>query len=200
MDFTKIILSAFTLFFSSKHLVQKAAYLQETLDALLKELAFKRDESGQIHQSPLAQGGTVILPDNPLVRELQKLSEDGKDFTYTEFTTYNYYVDCHELYSYAHYSLDFVSNTMPLFGIIGTVLGLISTFDSIGADVNIELLTPQLALALKTTMYGCLYASLYRIVGSRFEQRSNALDYDHDTLCRALEVLVQHQAKIEIAQ
>jgi biopolymer transport protein ExbB/TolQ len=71
-------------------------------------------------------------------------------------------------------------------------------FDSLGADVSVEFLTPQLALALKTTLYGAIFSSFYKIVGSRFEQRLKALDYDFETLCRALEVLAENDARAEI--
>ena len=93
---------------------------------------------------------------------------------------------------------DFVSATMPLFGLIGTIIGLIAMFDSLGSDVTVESLSPQLALALKTTLYGAIFSSFYKIIGTRFERRMVDLDYDYDTFCRALQVIVENKNKIEI--
>jgi biopolymer transport protein ExbB/TolQ len=57
-------------------------------------------------------------------------------------------VECHELYDSSGSHLEFVSGAMPLFGLIGTILGLIAMFDSLGSNVSVESLSPQLALAL----------------------------------------------------
>ena len=80
----------------------------------------------------------------------------------------------------------------------GTVLGLISMFDSLGSVVTVEQLSPQLALALKCTLYGALFSSLYKISATRFEQRLTGLGYDFDTLCRALKVIFDNKAVIEV--
>ena len=56
---------------------------------------------------------------------------------------------------------------MPLFGLIGTIVGLIGMFDSLSADVTVEFVSPQLALALKTTLYGAIFSSIYKIIASR---------------------------------
>jgi chemotaxis protein MotA len=88
---------------------------------------------------------------------------------------------------------------MPLFGLIGTIVGLIGMFDSLGSNVSVELLSPQLALALKTTLYGAVFASLYSIVASRFDQRLKALEYDFEILNHGVKVLVENKARIEVA-
>ena len=87
---------------------------------------------------------------------------------------------------------------MPLFGLIATIIGLIGMFESLGAEVTVEYLSPQLALALKTTLYGALLASVYKIIASRFDQRLKALDYDFDTFCRGLHVLIDNKAVVEV--
>ena len=58
--------------------------------------------------------------------------------------------------------------------------------------------SPQLALALKCTLYGVLLAALYKIIASRFDQRLKALDYDFETFCRALQVLIDNKAIVEV--
>jgi chemotaxis protein MotA len=87
---------------------------------------------------------------------------------------------------------------MPLFGLIGTVIGLISMFDTLGANTSVENLSPQLALALKTTLYGAILASVYTVIASRFDQRIKALEYDYEIFSHALEVLVENKAVVEV--
>ena len=114
------------------------------------------------------------------------------------YSAYSYYVECQELYDHAGAHLDFVSGAMPLFGLMGTVLGLISMFDSLGAVATVEAIAPQLALALKCTLYGALLSSMYKLSATRFEQRLKGLDYDFDTLCRALKVVFENDAVLEV--
>ena len=194
----KLLLSSFTVFFSSKHLTPKATQLQEALAALEEQLSLRRDRDGELKVGPLEKGMKVKLPDNMLVRDLVAVQEKGKDYDYAEYVSYSYYVECHELYDHSTAHLDFVSGAMPLLGLMGTVLGLISMFDSLGSVVTVEQLSPQLALALKCTLYGALFSSLYKVSATRFEQRLKGLGYDFDTLCRALKVIFDNQAIIEV--
>jgi biopolymer transport protein ExbB/TolQ len=194
----KLLLSSFTVFFSSKHLTAKAAMLQETLATLEERLTLRRDRAGELKFGPIEKGMKVKLPDNALVRDLVAVQEKNKGYDYAEYVAYSYYVDCHELYDHSASHLDFVSGAMPLMGLMGNVLGLISMFDSLGSVVTVEQLSPQLALALKTTLYGALYSTVYKISATRFEQRLKGLGYDFDTLCRGLKVLFDNKAVIEV--
>ncbi|MCC6811899.1 MAG: MotA/TolQ/ExbB proton channel family protein [Deltaproteobacteria bacterium] len=196
----KLLLSAVTVFFSSKHITAKATMLQETLVALEDGLALRRDRAGELKTGPMEKGMRIELPDNALVRDLVAVQEKQKDYEYAEYVAYSYYVECQELYDHSAAHLDFVAGTMPLLGLMGTVLGLISMFDSLGSVVTVEQLSPQLALALKCTLYGALYSSLYKISATRFEQRLKSLDYDFDTVCRALKVIFDNKAAIEVKQ
>lgn len=197
-DLMKIMMSSFTIFFSSKHLIPKATYLQETLVGLRDVVQLRRNSKGEIVAGPIRPGAKVELPDNALVKDIQRLIQENKDFNYAEFVAHSYYVECHELYDYSSANLDFVSNVMPVFGLIGTILGLIGMFDNLGGDVTVEALAPQLALAFKTTLYGAVFSSLYKIVSSRFELRLKSLDYDYETFCRALQVLVDSKTVVEV--
>lgn len=181
-DATKVFQSSFKVFFSTRHLLPKAIYIEETLQALQKQ-----------------NGSTITLPNNPLSKDIQKIVGHGKDFNYAEYIVHSYYVESHELYDYASGNLDFVAVSMPIFGLMGTVLGLMSMFDNLGGDISVEALSPQLAMALKTTLYGAFYSIVYKILGARFEQRIKALDYDYETLCRTLQVLIESKAKIEVS-
>jgi chemotaxis protein MotA len=198
LDLVILAFSTFTIFFSSKHLNTRASSMQETIVALRNILNIKRGRDGSIAVGPIDSNVTIELPDNSLSRDIQELVSSGKTFDYAEFVAHSYYVECHELYESSNSNLDFVSATMPLFGLIGTIIGLIAMFDSLGSDVTVESLSPQLAMALKTTLYGAIFSSLYKIIGTRFERRMVALDYDYDTFCRALQVIVENQNRVEI--
>lgn len=198
LDLIVLTFSSFIIFFSSKHLNSRANAMQETLLALRNILNIRRARDGSIAVGPVESSTPIILPDNSLSRDIQELVAVGKPFDYAEFVAHSYYVECHELYESSSSNFDFVSGTMPLFGLIGTIIGLIAMFDSLGADVTVESLSPQLALALKTTLYGAIFSSIYRIIGVRFERRMVDLDYDYDTFCSALQVIIENKNTIEV--
>jgi chemotaxis protein MotA len=198
LDLIILAFSTFIIFFSSKHLNTRATSMQETIVALKNLLNIKRGRDGSIAVGPINSNVSIVLPDNSLSRDIQELVSAGKSFDYAEFVAHSYYVECHELYESSSSNFDFVSATMPLFGLIGTIIGLIAMFDSLGSDVTVESLSPQLALALKTTLYGAIFSSIYKIIGTRFERRMVDLDYDYDSLCRALQVIIENKNSIEV--
>lgn len=198
LDLVVLMFSSFIIFFSSKHLNTRATSMQETLVALRNILNIRRARDGSIAVGPIESNAPIILPDNSLSRDIQEIVSVGKSFDYAEFVAHSYYVECHELYESSSSNFDFVSGTMPLFGLIGTIIGLIAMFDSLGADVTVESLSPQLALALKTTLYGAIFSSFYKIIGVRFERRMVDLDYDYDTFCSALQVIIENKNTIEV--
>jgi chemotaxis protein MotA len=198
LDLIILAFSTFIILFSSKHLNTRATSMQETIVALKNLLNIKRARDGSIAVGPIDSNVQIELPDNSLSRDIQELVSAGKSFDYAEFVAHSYYVECHELYESSSSNFDFVSATMPLFGLIGTIIGLIAMFDSLGSDVTVESLSPQLAMALKTTLYGAIFSSFYKILGTRFERRMVDLDYDYDAFCRALQVIVENQNTIEI--
>lgn len=194
----KLLWSSLTVFFSSKHLVRNAIYVSDTVVALRKTLHMRRDEQGWIKAGPIEAGTKVKLPDNPLTREIQAVLKRKKGKDYSEYVAHQYYVDCRELYDHFHAHLEFVANVMPLFGLIGTVIGLIGMFDRLGSNTSIENLAPQLAISLQCTLWGAIFASIYMTLASRFDQRIKALEYDYDILVHSLDVLVENNAEIEV--
>ena len=220
-DVVKIFVSSFAVFFSTRHLIEKAAFIQENLPALKRVLKIRKNNSNhlpefddeQLRRDDAADEATlssevvedeeemvVMMPQNELSKDITNLLGQGHDIKYAEFVAHSYYVDCHELYGFTRDNLDFVANAMPLFGLIGTILGLIAMFDSLGANVTVESLAPQLALALKTTLYGAVFSSLYKIIGSRFEQRLKALEYDYETFCYGLDVIFATKTRVGVKQ
>ena len=194
----KLVRSSLTVFFSGRHLIKNAVYVQDTVTALRKFLFMKRDEQGWIKVGPIEPGTKVKLPDNPLVREIQAVLKRKKGKEYAEYVAHQYYVDCRELYDHLHAHLEFVANVMPLFGLIGTVIGLIGMFDRLGSNTSVENLAPELAISLQCTLFGAILASAYLAAASRFDQRIKALEYDYDILVHSLDVLVENSADIEV--
>jgi biopolymer transport protein ExbB/TolQ len=194
----KLVRGSLTIFFSGRHLMKNATHVQETVAALRKFLYMKRDESGWIKVGPIEPGAKAKLPDNPLVREIQAVLKRKKGKEYAEYVAHQYYVDCRERYDHLHAHLEFVAGVMPLFGLIGTVIGLIAMFDRLGSNTSVENLAPELAISLQSTLFGAILASAYTSAASRFDQRIKALEYDYDILVHSLEVLVENGADIEV--
>ena len=197
-ELVELVRTALTVFFSGRHRDTRAAHLQDTANALRAQLYMKRDADGYIKTGPIDTGAKIKLPDNPLVRELQAVLRHKKGQEYSEYVAHDYYVDCRELYDHHHAHLDFVANVMPLFGLIGTVIGLIGMFDRLGSNTSVENLAPELAISLQCTLFGAILASVYLSAASRFDQRIKALEYDYEILVHALDVLVKHEAHIEV--
>jgi biopolymer transport protein ExbB/TolQ len=193
-----LVRSSLMVFFSGRHLTREAVHLQDTVTALRKFLTMKRDAEGWIKVGPIEAGAKAKLPDNPLVREIQSVLRHKKGKEYAEYVAHQYYVDCRERYDHLHAHLDFVANVMPLFGLIGTVIGLIGMFDRLGSNTSVENLAPELAISLQCTLFGAILASVYMSAASRFDQRIKALEYDYDILVHSLDVLVQNAAEIEV--
>ena len=197
-ELVKLFLTSFTIFFSSKHVLVNAAYLQETLVPLNKALQIRRDAEGNVTAGPLVKGMTIKLPDNPLSRDIQTLLEKNPDYEYAEYITHSYYVQCRAVYEHSSTHLEFVATAMPMIGLIATVVGLIGMFEGLGAQVTVEFLSPQLALALKCTLYGVLLSCVYKIIASRFDQRLKVLEDDFETFCRGLQVLIDNKVTVEV--
>jgi len=163
-EVAKLFMSSLTIFFSSKHLTPRAAQLQETLVALQGALEFRRDESGELRVGPMQEGARILLPDNALARDVQAVIEKGKEYDYAEYVAHAYYVECHELYDYSNGHFDFVSSAMPLFGLIGTIIGAAFTPAVIDrltqpardADIILQAIKPseKLAAFFKVSLAG----------------------------------------------
>jgi len=194
----KLLRASFTVFFSGRHLLANANWVQDTVAALRKFLYMKRDEGGSIKVCPIEPGAKAKLPDNPLVREIQQVLRRKKGKEYAEYVAHQHYVDSRELYDHFHAHLDFVASVMPLFGLIGTVIGLIGMFDRLGSNTSVESLAPELAISLQSTLFGAILASAYMAAASRFDQRIKTLEYDYEILVHSLDVMVENGADIEV--
>ena len=62
MDTIKIILSSFTVSFSSRHLIDKAAFLVDTLESLNKVLSLAKTKTGEIKLGPVPNNAVISLP------------------------------------------------------------------------------------------------------------------------------------------
>lgn len=197
-DIVKIAVAVMTAMFSTKHLTEEAALIGET-SALFKDALLPRDEDDAEDESPARSAAemTINVPSNPLIDELAEAAR-LKQKDRLEYVAHSYYFDCHEVYEFSRLNLMFTSEAMPYMGLVGTVLGLIMMFDGLGASVNVEALTPQLAIALKTTLYGALFGAGYKVLASRFDQRMHRLDYEYDDLLHSLDLIQKNEMKIEV--
>ena len=86
-DTYKIITSSFITFFSSRHLVARANYIEETLNPLRNQLQLNGNNKSQQEQGALPDLAvtSILLPNNPLAVDLKKLIQDGKGFDYLEY-------------------------------------------------------------------------------------------------------------------
>ncbi len=190
-EIVRILISLMTAFFSTKHLTEDAALIGETA-RYLKEALVDGDDSEED-----SSNNAVVVPRNALTEDLRKALHSGQ-IDRLEYVAHRYYFDCHELYEFSRLNLQFASEAMPYVGLVGTVLGLIMMFDGLGASVNVEALTPQLAIALKTTLYGAFFGASYKILAARFDQRLQKLEYDYDDLLRSLDLIAKNSMEIEV--
>lgn len=197
-DIVKIAVSVTTAMFSTKHLTEEAALIGET-SSLFKEalIGDGTDEGDEGEAKSSGDLQSIVLPSNPLVDDLCRAA-GSKQKDRLEYVAHSYYFDCHEVYEFSRLNLMFTSEAMPYIGLVGTVLGLIMMFDGLGASVNVEALTPQLAIALKTTLYGALFGAGYKVLAARFDQRMHRLDYEYDDLLHALDLVQKNNVKIEV--
>jgi biopolymer transport protein ExbB/TolQ len=199
-EIVRIVVSLMTAFFSTKHLTQDAALIGETARLLKDSLVTVRDfvdGEDDDESSAMADKDTLVLPRNALTEDLREALLSGQQDR-PEYVAHRYYFDCHELYEFSRLNLQFASEAMPYIGLIGTVLGLIMMFDGLGASVNVEALTPQLAIALKTTLWGAFFGAAYKILAARFDQRLQKLEYDYDDLLRSLDLIAKNNLKMEV--
>lgn len=194
-EIVRIVIALMTAFFSTRHLTEDASMIGETA-LLLKEALVSDTTQGRGH-SQKSSDDTVVLLSNPLTEDLRKAVQSGQRDR-LEYVAHRYYFDCHELYEFSRLNLQFASEAMPYVGLVGTVLGLIMMFDGLGASVNVEALTPQLAIALKTTLYGAFFGATYKVLAARFDQRLQKLEYDYDDLLRSLDLIAKTDINIEV--
>lgn len=106
------------------------------------------------------------------------------------FISTRYYLGSHEHYNYTAQVYDFIGNLMPLVGLVGTVYGLVSTFQQMGGSPSMDTLGPALSTAMLTTLYGAILAVGAKLAGSRFNQQIEVLNYDYDEVCDHLTYLL----------
>ncbi len=194
-EIVRIGVSVGTALFSTKHLTEEAGLIGET-SVLLKSALIGESSEDEDAESA-SDIDSIILPGNPLIEDLSRASRSTQQDR-LEYIAHTYYFDCHETYEFSRLNLQFVSEAMPYIGLVGTVLGLIMMFDGLGASVNVEALTPQLAIALKTTLYGAFFGAGYKVLAARFDQRMQKLEYEYDDLLHSLDIVQKNNLTIEV--
>jgi biopolymer transport protein ExbB/TolQ len=88
----------------------------------------------------------------------------------------------HEKYSYFEAAIEHTANSMPLFGLIGTLIEMVSIFGSLSRTVDIGTLGPQVMLAFGCTMWGAVISAIMKMFQARLRDRIINLEYDMERL------------------
>ena len=174
-----IIYDSFKIFVTHRHIVSSAnelIRLQNWLDKTLK------GEDASMDQSELQS----------YVEEKINSDADEAEKIKTEIEKY-YFSNAHEHYSYNAYILEFTGNVMPLFGLIGTVFGLIQTFATLDENVSISDLGPSIGLAMQTTLFAAILSVLFKVMASRFRQQIHVLEYAFEEVLKSVELLGKYK-------
>lgn len=136
-----------------------------------------------------------------IISEKKKNSKNYSTEELSNLTTTNFYQDAHEHYTQHITTLDFVGNSMPIFGLLGTIHGLIGVFHSINSSaIEVSTLMPNVALAMETTLYGAVFSVIFKVLASRFKKQRITLEYDYSDFVGGLELLYSNTDKIDIAE
>lgn len=131
----------------------------------------------------------------PLLSKSLKEDQFHDAETLNNILQHSVYSIAHEHYSYNISILEFIGNAMPLFGLAGTVAGLIETLKGINDNISISDLTGSVSIAMETTLWGALLAIIFKVIASRFKIQREALDYDFEELENHIENFFKQDLK-----
>jgi len=185
---TIIVADSFKLMFSGRHIDEKSSQILESTEFLRKA----------VHEK--AAGGTFDAAGFrfPKKSELGTcveifLSGGRPDFSTADFLNYlktHFYSDAHEHYQYNASCLDFVGNLMPLFGVAGTLYGMLPVLGAMKEGADITAVSGGMAVAMNATLYGAVFSILFKVGASRFKQQIQALNYHFDEVVSQLRFLL----------
>jgi biopolymer transport protein ExbB/TolQ len=107
-----------------------------------------------------------------------------------EFLTMTMFNDAEEHYKFNFRCLDFVGTTIPIVGMVGTVLGLLETFSKLDDSVNIGMLSNGIYMAMETTLWGGAFAIVFKTFASRFGVGGQALTFDFEEILGSLRIIL----------
>jgi biopolymer transport protein ExbB/TolQ len=176
------------LLFSSQHINERSSQVLALLDSIRKELRLRFINE----DLPLSE---IIFPEtNSQLADyvMAFLAGDKvhwKIDSIDEFLRVHFYEDASENYEYSATCLEFVGNLMPLVGIAGTLHGMLQVLSSMKGGIDTTVVTAGLGMAMNSTLYGALFAVIFKVLASRFRQQHDALLYDFEELIKTIRLL-----------
>jgi hypothetical protein len=82
--------------------------------------------------------------------------------------------------------LEYVANSMPLFGLIMTLVDMFAIMTELNSSLVMEELGPKLGIAFSCTLFGAVLSAIYKVVESRFADRIRDLDFRMDSIENAM--------------
>jgi len=177
-QFIQMIFDIFSIIFRSVHITDPAT------DIIKCNTVFRVVEK-EYSETSRFDSDTIKSEDTRLIPLIKNYIEDknvlGPDVL-VNMIDHSVYSIADEHYSYNISILDFIGNTMPLFGLFGTVLGLVDMLAQISDTIKISELTQNVSVAMLTTLYGSILSIIFKILSSRFKLKREALKYDFNEL------------------
>ena len=127
-------------------------------------------------------------------------AEDSEIFTNTlENFIYN---DADEIYGFCINVYDSTSSMMPVYGLMGTVFGMIQTlaFISGSSSANVASIASEVSIAMKTTLYGAMFSIIFKVVAIRFKEKRSSLGYDFERMKNHIQFISNKRSEARKAQ
>lgn len=175
------------LIFSGKHIDAKSSQILQTMEELRNAVYIK------------ASGAPFVLSELKFKRKTDLseciqiyVSVSPPRFSSSDFLNYlkvHFYSDAHEHYQYNASCLDFVGNLMPLFGVAGTLYGMLPVLGAMKEGADITAVSGGMAVAMNATLYGAVFSIFFKVLASRFKQQILALNYHFDEVVSQIRFL-----------
>lgn len=185
---TVIVVDSLKLTFSGKHIDEKSSQIFESLEELRKVVGSKV-------ANPIFDVKGFRFKSKTDLNECIEIFFSGvrADLSTGDFLNYlktHFYSDAHEHYQYNASCLDFVGNLMPLFGVAGTLYGMLPVLSAMKEGSDISSVSGGMAIAMNATLYGAVFSILFKVLSSRFKQQILALNYQFDETISLIRFLI----------
>ncbi|MGK5089119.1 MotA/TolQ/ExbB proton channel family protein [Bdellovibrionota bacterium FG-2] len=188
-----VVVDSLKLMFSSRHIDEKSSqiigFTEELRRAVNEKVgggSFDFPAFRFVGQNELTQCTEIFVAGEKPGLKL----EDFLNYLRTHF-----YSDAHEHYQYNATCLDLVGNLTPLFGIAGTLYGMLPVLTAMREGSDITMVSGGMGIAMNATLYGAVFSVFFKVLASRFKQQIMALNYHFDEVDSQLRFLVGHAGK-----
>ncbi len=189
-----IVLSdSLKLMFSSRHIDEKSDQIIGFTDELRRAVNEKVGTATfDFHTFPFKEKNELTQCTEIF------LSGEKPDLKLEDFLNYlrtHFYSDAHEHYQYNATCLDLVGNLTPLFGIAGTLYGMLPVLTAMREGSDITMVSGGMGIAMNATLYGAIFSVFFKVLASRFKQQIMALNYHFDEVVSQIRFLLgEHEA------